>query len=139
MHYIHFASTVKLFIARATGEQKPEQSERTQGGICYLQHKYTDPSSIFHVFSTQNFQGCSLIWKAARLGCPLLLKTKRYCEFAHFILKPKGQRVWKLSISVWGRVGGDGCWEPHRPPRPGFSPYFWVTSISSSSCSSSCS
>lgn len=61
-----------------------------RGRIRYFQNKYSSPSTVFHVFSTCNFQGCSFIWKAAQLRCPLLLKTPRYCEIAHFILKPKG-------------------------------------------------
>lgn len=54
------------------------------------------------MFSTCNFQGCSFIWKAARLRCPLLLKTPCYCEFAHFILKPKGWQA--ASVETWHLV-----------------------------------
>lgn len=142
MHYINFASTVKLFIARATGEQKPEQSKRTRGGIRYLQNKYTNPSTIFHVFSTCNFQGCSLIWKAARLRCPSLLKTKRYCEFAHFILKPRGQQTASVETQhlIFEPCGGGRTLGASPTSQTRLFPLnCWVIGVSSSWCSSSCS
>lgn len=91
-----------------------------QGGLCYLQNKYSNPSTIFHVFSTCNFQGCSLIWKAARLRCPLLLKTQCYCEFAHFILKSKGWQAASAEtqhlVFKWAVRGSDGGRMPAASP-----------------------
>jgi len=80
-------------MARAAQEQNQSKARGCGVGIRYLQNKYTDPSTIFHEFSTRSFQGCRFIWKAAQLRCPLPYKTLHCCEFAPFIFEPKGWRA----------------------------------------------